>query len=282
MEFSSCFQSLDCLPPRPGLRTLAEVDARFVYKDEGVEDEALVASYGVEKRFVDIYHVTDAAGAENSQLESVDLFLRRSQHPLSSFFARLYDRVVQTVEDCRLRVGSSSGKVVEMVHRREKKILAFHWTDDRVAVGCTQSHSIVILNLHDERKLQWERPPLRSSKMRNISALQYRPYTGSTLAVGCTAGIAIWRGREVSYLTQDAVVSLQWAPSGNYLAAMSYRDNICYAWDVGLKEAQPLLKVYTTGWMLCWSPSFGIYITLKKTLKNYCDNCSALSFVLSF
>lgn len=101
------------------------------------------------------------------------------------------------------------------------------------------------------------RPVLRHAGQRDISCLAWRPCCAGELAVGCRAGVVVWRVdpgslvsrpstscvRQLTSQGHSPVTSLAWHPQGKLLASGSPADPNMLIWSVSSEQYTPVRRV---------------------------------------
>ncbi|EPZ36701.1 hypothetical protein O9G_006063, partial [Rozella allomycis CSF55] len=118
--------------------------------------------------------------------------------------------------------------------------------------------------------------------MQEIKCLEWRPFSGSTLAVASKYGICLWTiktskkllevkdtdirvftsgGGQESWMTllshpgQQNVVSLSWSPCGSYLAAICDGSNSLFVWEISTQKCTSFVRLDGPILGLKWSPN---------------------------
>lgn len=129
------------------------------------------------------------------------------------------------------------------VRELEVSLLSWHWAEDLVAVA-TGAH-LDRLCAYNFRTNRWETMPQRIDSLNGTRCIAFRPFSGRVLAVGCEAGIALFKGVQLNFLRSPGhtnICSLDWSPDGSKLATASTTDGTVRLWDVGTNESMVVGK----------------------------------------
>lgn len=105
--------------------------------------------------------------------------------------------------------------------------------------------------------------------------MEWRPYSGNTLAVGCKFGICVWnilskdiKKESSSFVDVEAwmnflkypslapVNTISWSPKGDFLAAGSINCNFTVIWDIDIEQPTQLSQILVGGvTKVLWSPN---------------------------
>lgn len=110
--------------------------------------------------------------------------------------------------------------------------MSWHWADARLAL-VTGDDAVRVYNV---RRGEWEHPPRAHASVREMRAVAFRPFATDTLAVACSAGVALWEKGTLRMLVaprHTRVVALHWSPDGARLASTSAAEATVRLWDVG-------------------------------------------------
>lgn len=112
----------------------------------------------------------------------------------------------------------------------------------------------------------------------DIQCMEWRPFSGNTLAVGCKYGVCVWNilskdiRKDSSFVDVEAwmnflkypgvapVNTISWSPKGNFLAVGSINCNYTIIWDVDIEQPTQLSQILVGGvTKVLWSPN-GYYL----------------------
>lgn len=143
--------------------------------------------------------------------------------------------------------------------------LAVAAVDDSIRIYTNEEQSIVLL--------------LKNGLQKSITSLTWRPFSSSTLAVGCQTGFLIWTLDPNSCITRPLsqaahfkhgnhfpVTSLEWNSNGSLLATASMKDSSILIWDVDKNTCVPLRRTSPPYLHLQWSMN-GAYL-FTSTIGN--------------
>ena len=122
------------------------------------------------------------------------------------------------------------------------RCMAWHPHTTKLAV-CFNDDTITIISVNSANSLQ---PVLKHVGMKNVSALAWRPYCSSQLAVSCQAGVIVWTIDPSSLVSRPStscqlrlsraghspVSGVEWSPCGRLLASCSPADTRLMVWNV--------------------------------------------------
>jgi WD40 repeat protein len=118
---------------------------------------------------------------------------------------------------------------------------------------------------------------LSDPEQKNIQTLCWKPFSGNTLAVGCSIGVLVWtihlpnardpdvdrfKGRDfrsssVQYWTVPGlkdVSVVSFSNDGTLMAAGSFSSSICAIWNLSTQEVTTLCRDFGYTAHLAWSP----------------------------
>lgn len=107
---------------------------------------------------------------------------------------------------------------------------------------------------------------------RDVSALAWKPFSGTVLAVGCLNGICVWggggkRGRMplMSFLSTRSgrVNAVDWSPCGLKLVSASENEDGFVVWDMSSETPTRIMRAGRTS-CVSWSPN-GLYMLQGTT-----------------
>jgi aladin len=131
--------------------------------------------------------------------------------------------------------------------------------------------------------LEWKLPECSFEYQKNIECMEWRPYSGHQLAVGCDNGIILWNMDLKSMSTYDSTLNekvyfkyhygtcswvecfltfphhrpicdLSWSSCGRYLASCSFKDSALLIWDMIYQIGTPLRRIERSMYLCKWSP----------------------------
>ncbi|EDV26253.1 uncharacterized protein TRIADDRAFT_54056 [Trichoplax adhaerens] len=146
-------------------------------------------------------------------------------------------------------------------HGKRSSIVALAWHPhiSKFAVGFKDNTVRIMSLTNDKYNL------LKHGQQEGVTCLAWRPFAGSTLAVGGLHGIIIWYLNSTRDTTSrqgirlleckkhSPVVTMAWSPTGNYLASGCPLDNALMIWDVESETCTPLRRSGGIS-LLKWSP----------------------------
>jgi len=171
----------------------------------------------------------------------------------------------------------------------ERPIRAFAWHRYRQVFAVAKSDDSI--SIYDLITQQWSPVCLRHELQKNITTIEWQPLAGAVLAVGCEAGVVIWRvplltGRDITGVSSlyalptekhtatlsllqrsghGPVSSISWSPDGQFLASASPEDSSVLIWDRVLGVSTPLKRLGGPGiHLIKWSPN-GHYLFAATT-----------------
>lgn len=167
------------------------------------------------------------------------------------------------------------------------RCIAWHPYKQHVAVAvCNDTISIYNVVLR-----KWCNVSLRHDFQQEIRAIEWKPYSGGTLAVACRNGICLWQMSAASNKTENfscnwvrilkvdtgPVLAIAWSPCGNMLASASKNSNVVSIWSPHLASANTEMlprDPLNIGWasnaqVLCWSPT-GYYLFAGTSTDSLC------------
>eukprot|EP00743_Colponemidia_sp_Colp-15_P003778 GILK01004075.1.p1 GENE.GILK01004075.1~~GILK01004075.1.p1 ORF type:complete len:492 (+),score=43.43 GILK01004075.1:38-1477(+) len=132
---------------------------------------------------------------------------------------------------------------------------------------CLQDNAIYV---YDLSKSAWSPLILRHEDQMDVTAMAWKAFNGSCLAVAVRGGVCIW-----SRITGDSrswddasswsvvclkkpghgpVSSLSWDPNGRYLVSASRSSSVVCVWDVAFNTTAAILRVWSGASDVHWSP----------------------------
>eukprot|EP01097_Dermamoeba_algensis_P009367 TRINITY_DN6594_c0_g1_i1.p1 TRINITY_DN6594_c0_g1~~TRINITY_DN6594_c0_g1_i1.p1 ORF type:complete len:408 (-),score=53.98 TRINITY_DN6594_c0_g1_i1:233-1456(-) len=175
-------------------------------------------------------------------------------------------------------------------HLNSSPVRAMAWHKYKSVFSVALPNNLIYF--YDLKTENWADLALSHEFQQNIRCMEWKPNSGTILAVGCRYGVCIWtistsvstslrQGRSVkvpeSFVSsfQDAwcqylshpghfpVTSLAWSPDGLQLATGSLLDDAILIWDIGLGYANPIRRAGNIT-CLSWSPN-GFYLFAGST-----------------
>jgi aladin len=154
------------------------------------------------------------------------------------------------------------------------RFLAFHPQCFKMAIASVDDTIRIYTN--DENSIV---PLLKNSQQKSIFSLSWRPFSPSTLAVGCQNGFLIWTIDPSSNITRPLsqavhyrhenhfpVTSLEFNHNGSLLATASFNDTSILIWNIDKLSCTPLKRTSIPFLSLQWSLN-GTYI-FTSTVAN--------------
>lgn len=131
-----------------------------------------------------------------------------------------------------------------------------HPHKDQIAIAL-RDHSVHIYELKNGK---WSPDLVLTHQFqKNITCIEWKPLSGSTLAIGCQTGVLIWEGdwmtRYFSTPSVSNISSIQWSPFESLLAIGSPHESVII-WDVATEIPIRLNGLPpNSSYLLKWSPN---------------------------